>query len=125
HPDPEVRDGSRLIVGPWDHHSYLSPTRSSWSGDRDFGGQALSGLGFSTPVVMSWFRRWLRHDPSADIGAPVRYYQMGERRWQEADRWPPPGTTPLALHLTSDGRANSAAGDGRLTLDPAGRSTAP
>lgn len=124
HPDAHVRDESRLIVGPWDHHSYLSPTRSSWSGDRDFGAKALSGLGFSTPVVMTWFQRWLRNDRSADTGPAVRYYQMGERRWQDATQWPPSDAAPLELHLSSEGRANSSSGDGRLTADRTDASTA-
>ena len=39
---------------------------------------------------------------------------MAANEWIDLDGWPAPGSTELALHLDSDGRANSRYGDGRL-----------
>jgi putative CocE/NonD family hydrolase len=117
HPDPRVRDESRLIVGPWDHHAYLSPTKSSWSGERDFGGSALSGLGLTGPLLMAWFDRWLKDVTDADTGPPVRYFMMGGRGWRTARSWPPPAQAHR-LYLGSGGAANTRHGDGSLSPEP-------
>ena len=42
---------------------------------------------------------------------------MGEDSWENAADWPPAGVGAMALYLDSAGSANSAAGDGRLTVD--------
>lgn len=117
HDNELVREESRLVVGPWDHHAYLSPTKSSWAGDRDFGGSALSGSGVYQPILMRWFDRWLKGDVSSDTGAAVRYFTMGTRRWNEAKSWPPLGDE-LSLYLDSSGGANTRSGDGSLETEP-------
>src|SRR5262245_40576539 len=114
HPDPTVRQESRLVVGPWDHHAYLSPTKSSWSGTRDFGGRALSGPALSAPLLLRWFARWVKDDHTVDTGPPVRYFVMGVREWREAPAWPPP-TRETAWYLHRVGDVGSDSGG---TLDP-------
>jgi len=41
---------------------------------------------------------------------------MGANEWKTYDTWPPKNVELLTYYLDSDGRANSAVGDGRLTM---------
>ena len=45
----------------------------------------------------------------------VRYYQMGTNVWKESDTWPPPQASTVAYYLHSDGKANTATGNGVLS----------
>jgi uncharacterized protein len=103
----------RLVVGPWEHTSYVSPFSTSRNGAIEFGPAAISGVGFSAPLVLDWFDRWLR---GADAGAAggVRYWQLGEDEWREAASWPPPHVEQR-WYLHSNGGANSRHGDGELS----------
>jgi putative CocE/NonD family hydrolase len=44
----------------------------------------------------------------------VRYFTIGENKWNEATQWPPREAKKLRFYLHSDGKANSLYGDGRL-----------
>jgi putative CocE/NonD family hydrolase len=48
---------------------------------------------------------------------PAHVYVRGAG-WREATRWPPAARAERTLYLRGDGRANSAAGDGRLADEP-------
>jgi putative CocE/NonD family hydrolase len=115
HPDPRVRDGSRCILGPWTHSSYLMLGRDTRSGVRNWGPLADSNARAVGPLLLDWFDLWIGHDgqPSLDL-APVRYFVMGRREWRDAPHWPPPAST-RELFLRSGGRANSSLGDGTLS----------
>jgi putative CocE/NonD family hydrolase len=103
----------RLVVGPWEHTSYVSPFSTSRSGAVEFGPAAVSGVALSAPLVLDWFDRWLTGaEPGAAEG--VRYWQLGEDEWREAESWPPPHTAQR-WYLHSGGGANSRHGDGTLT----------
>lgn len=109
----QARDGSRMILGPWQHIF-----QAAWAGERFFGNHASAeGLGLPD-LTMRFLSRWLRDD---DVDLPVAtYFSMGVNEWREADAWPPAGTEERPLYLTSDGNANSAGGTGRLTAAPSG-----
>ena len=47
----------------------------------------------------------------------VSYFLMGQNKWHRADSWPPPGVEWQRFYLGSQGKSNSAAGDGVLSLD--------
>jgi putative CocE/NonD family hydrolase len=68
-------------------------------------------------LTYAWFDHFLKGENNRllDTLPKVRYYTMGLNRWQSADSWPPEGAAPMTLYLTSNGRANTAAGDGALT----------
>ena len=109
----EARTGQHLLVGPWSHALY-----GDVIGAVEYGPTA----GFPAPVMtdyqLAWFDERLRGRDGG--GRPVvTYFLMGANTWLEADTWPPPGGEERRLHLRSGGRANTAAGDGRLTHDPA------
>jgi predicted acyl esterase len=114
HQDPLVREASRFLLGPWEHHGYMNPLLSSSAGQRSFGSAAVSNSALQAPLLLGWLDRWLAGDESVDTGAPVRYFVSGPNQWERAAAWPPP-TSAHTLFLDSAGQANTVAGDGRLS----------
>lgn len=108
-----ARRNQRLIVGPWTH---ARPSASSTRiGDVDYGPAA----GFnSESLIVAWFRHWTGAANAAAAGvfpgAPVRLFVMGENRWRDEQEWPLARAKATSWYLTSDGTANTAAGNGRL-----------
>jgi len=108
----------RMVCGPWEHTNYVSPFSTSKTGEIELGPDAMCGVGLSTPLVLDWFDRWLKGE---ETGAPggVRYWQLGENEWREAESWPPPHVE-ARWFLHSGGGANTLAGDGTLSTAPPG-----
>jgi uncharacterized protein len=105
----EVAAASRLIVGPWAHaRAVMLPDGTVAPNYR------LESFAPSVP----WFDQHLRGAAEA-FPAPVRIYAMGENRWRDEQEWPLARTRYTEFFLASGGRANSSAGDGRLSLTPA------
>jgi putative CocE/NonD family hydrolase len=46
---------------------------------------------------------------------PVRIFVMGENKWRQEDSWPLQRSVATSYYLHSDGKANSASGDGSLS----------
>ena len=114
-----ARRHQRLLVGPWGHTDAL--TRRV--GDLDFGPAAEMD---HEALLLRWFDHWLKdRDTGMLDGPPARYFMMGRNEWREADAWPPPGTREARWYLASAGRANAAAGDGRLVPRPPDAPDAP
>ena len=114
---PQARPNQRLLVGPWGHIGYTTPT-SGGSGELDFGAEAEIEL---KEDQKRWFGRWLKEEDTGIMDeAPVKIFVMGEG-WRDEHEWPLARTqyTPYFLH--SDGRANTLNGDGSLSPDPPGR----
>jgi uncharacterized protein len=107
----------RLVVGPWEHTSYVSPFSTSRCGAVEFGPAAACGVAFSAPLVLDWFDRWLDGSERGAAGG-VRYWQLGENEWRDTETWPPPHVEER-WYLHSGGAANSRSGDGTLTTAPA------
>jgi uncharacterized protein len=55
--------------------------------------------------------------PSGPADAPVLLFLMGDDRWRGFDVWPPAESRLTPMYLHSNGRANSATGDGTLSWD--------
>ena len=51
---------------------------------------------------------------------PVRLYVMGANVWRDEQEWPLARARETAWYLRSDGHANTASGDGRLTTEQPG-----
>jgi putative CocE/NonD family hydrolase len=107
-----ARRSQRLLVGPWGHTG--APARKV--GQLDFGPEAdLAG----PQLMLRWFDYWLKGiDTGVLDDPPVRYFLMGQNVWRSADAWPPPAAGEQRWYLRSGGRANTAAGDGRLSRRP-------
>lgn len=98
----------KLVIGPWDHENlFASFTRPS----------AEPGLPNLLEAVTAWLARWLVADavaPGTDEEPDVLLYVVGSDQWLGADRYPLAGAETLDLYLQSEGRANTAWGDGKL-----------
>jgi hypothetical protein len=104
------RAGQRLLMGPWGHQ-VNSGTKL---GELDFGHDAVIDM---DAAMTSFLDEMVRGRPPAEPAPPAppaRIFLMAANEWIDLDGWPAPGSTELALHLDSDGRANSRYGDGRL-----------
>ena len=112
-PSQRARSSQRLIVGPWGHTNQLCRVQ----GEADFGPEAEWD---NDALAIRWFDSWLKGiDNGVSEDAPVRLFVMGENRWREETHWPPQGVVPTEFFLDSRGHANTPAGDGLLTRQPA------
>jgi putative CocE/NonD family hydrolase len=111
----DARAGQRLIIGPWDHISYIG----AYPG-RNFGSAANAANIDLTAEYLRFYDRWLRGNEQAlEERAPVKIFVMGIDRWREEEQWPLPDTAYTDYFLSGGGAANTAAGDGVLSLEPA------
>ena len=100
------RDNQAIVIGPWGHNVNIS----SKLGEVDFGPDAVINL---DDIELNWFRKWLL-DETTQVGKRAKMFIMGENRWGDFDDWPPSGTKPIKLFISSNGRANSRFGDGQI-----------
>lgn len=109
----EAREGTRLIVGPWSHQSYSygNPVGEYWPGVRS-SSDAIDAIG----IQLRFFDRWLR-DIEGENASPVKIFVMGDNVWRDESSWPLERAEVVELFLGSGGRANTAAGDGKLSRD--------
>ncbi|WP_320669011.1 CocE/NonD family hydrolase [Patulibacter defluvii] len=107
----EARAGQRLLVGPWSHGNGHEAV-----GNLDFGPEASQLAIDMTAIQLDFFARVLAGRPFET--PPVRIFVMGANRWRDEDQWPIARARPLRLHLSSDGHANGADGDGVLAPAP-------
>ena len=112
---PQVASQQWAIIAPVAHCSYTRATEDTVVGERSMGDARLD----YQDIVYSFFDRVLKGDssPRLDAMAKVTYFTMGINKWQTSDTWPPAGSQPTTLYLSSGGKANSLGGDG--TLAPA------
>ncbi len=119
---PEARDGSRLLMGGWNH---WVPT-TNVVGSVDFGiasASNLSPLGFDyDEEILRFFDYWLQGVDNGLASEPaVKMFVTGVDEWRQTGEWPPAGASPTSWYLRSGGRANSSGGDGTLSTEmPAG-----
>ena len=117
HADPKVARGTRLIIGPWTH---ADPIRFPEGGDA--GSYRKASLAPSIP----WFDHYLRGQPlDPQFYAPVRLFVLGENKWRDEQEWPLKRAVYTPFYLRSAGRANTASGDGKLSLMPPAESESP
>ena len=115
-PSPVARQAQRLVLGPWVHASYATP--SSTAGEVDFGPESTPDM---HALQVRWFDHWLKDLDSGLLdGPPVLAFAMGTNEWQRFGQWPPAESEVRELYLGSGGSAGTAEGDGRLTFESAG-----
>ncbi|HYO80859.1 MAG TPA: CocE/NonD family hydrolase [Bryobacteraceae bacterium] len=103
----KARKESRMIIGAWGH----GPSQKF--GDVDFGPTANRDL---FELQLRWYDHYLKGvDNGIDREPPVEIFYMGVNKWAHAQDWPLPNTKYTPYHLSSGGKANSAAGDGLLS----------
>ena len=102
-----ARERQRLIVGPWLHGLFDRVV-----GSVDFGPSVLPDAVDFGGMHLEWFDQCLGGAPVS--GAPVRIFVMGANVWRNEKEWPLARAVPTRWYMTSDGRANSLRGNGRL-----------
>ena len=111
---PAVRQGQRLVIGPWSHGVH-----GGTFVDQSYGLGAGADALDLTRLQIRWFDHLLKNrDNGASREKPVRVFVMGADRWRDEDDWPLPGTRFTRYHLHSRGGANGDRGDGRLAVEP-------
>ncbi|GAB4340209.1 MAG: CocE/NonD family hydrolase [Candidatus Abyssubacteria bacterium] len=102
---------SQIIIGPWTHESV------STFDDVDFGTQAafMKQIG----VMLRWYDYWLKGDDNGIAHeGPIKIFVMGRNEWRTEREWPLKRAVSTRYYLHSGGKANGAAGDGILTMQP-------
>ncbi|HPG08315.1 MAG TPA: CocE/NonD family hydrolase [Saprospiraceae bacterium] len=113
-PDPQVRENQYMVIAPTLHCSYTRATENTIVGERSVGDARLDYSG----MIYGWFDYWLKGDDEGQLKSMphVRYYTMGNNKWQSAETWPPQDVKLQTYYLSSSGMANTMYGDGKLTL---------
>ena len=84
----------RLLLGPWFHGGEFNASRYAEEGsDFDHAGELLRFFDYHLRGIDDGF--------SSD--EPVRYYTMGDERWNTSRTWPPPGVSRRSYFLAPDG----------------------
>lgn len=110
----KVRGLTRILVGPWPHdinQCQVGEVSFSETGK-------LPDLMDQEVAYMDHFTQDSRgYDESA---APIRIFIMGSNQWRDEFEWPLARTKWTEFHLSSNGAANTASGDGQLLSAPSG-----
>jgi hypothetical protein len=113
---PHIADQQWAIIAPVGHCAYTRATEDTIVGERSMGDARLD----YQEIINGFFDRFVKGDASPRLAQlpKVTYYTMGLNKWQFSDAWPPRGSEPLTMYLSSGGRANTAGGDGILGPAP-------
>jgi len=114
--DAAIADEQYAVIAPMPHCGYKGATEHTIVGQRDLGDARLD----YDALTYGWFDRFLKAEDNGLLKKTpkVQYYTMGSNKWQSSDTWPPKDAKPVTYYLSSAGRANSLAGDGRLVEQP-------
>ncbi len=95
---------SRLVIGPWHHHSLLTPFFGGQVGEVNFGLSALLPGGQPvSDIQREWYDHWLKDLPATDAHqSGVLLFVMGINQWRDEEEWPLARATDVALHLGQD-----------------------
>ncbi|MGH9377483.1 MAG: CocE/NonD family hydrolase [Terriglobia bacterium] len=103
-----ARNGQRLLIIVGGHAGMGRKV-----GDVDFGAQAVPDI---NGLMIRWYDYLFKGIQNGMAQEkPVKYFEMGRDEWREAAAWPPPDARATRFYLHSEGKANSASGDGALS----------
>jgi hypothetical protein len=109
-----ARNGQRLLIAIGGH--------SGWDrtvGTVDFGPDAVFD---ENAVTLAWYEYLLQGKQNEfATEKPVKIFVMGENKWRYEDDWPLQRAQETRYFLHSAGKANSASGDGSISVAPATR----
>jgi len=111
---PDIANEQYAVIAPTGHCGYWRATDHTVIGERDMGDAHID----VDALTYGWFDHFLKGEDNhvLETMPKIRYYVMGENRWETASTWPPEGAQPLSFYLSSDGKANSVYGDGALSV---------
>ncbi|MGH7562408.1 MAG: CocE/NonD family hydrolase [Gemmatimonadales bacterium] len=113
---PDVGNQQYAVIAPTLHCAYTRATENTVVGERSVGDARYD----YAALTYGWFDRFLKGENNGllDSTPRVRYFTMGVNKWQTSDTWPPAGSEPVTLYLSSGGKANTLNGDGVLATRP-------
>jgi putative CocE/NonD family hydrolase len=113
---PDIANQQYAVIAPTLHCAYKRATENTVVGERSMGDARLN----YDELTWGWFDHFLKGEANGILEKmpKVRYFTMGINKWQSSDTWPPVGAQPMTYYLTSNGKANTGAGDGVLSLTP-------
>ncbi|HUI55751.1 MAG TPA: CocE/NonD family hydrolase [Bryobacteraceae bacterium] len=108
----EIANEQYAVIAPTLHCGYKRATENTVVGERSMGDARLD----YDELTYGWFDHFLKGEDNHVLEnmPKVRYFTMGINKWQSSDTWPPAGTRPMTLYLSSAGKANTLNGDGAL-----------
>jgi len=108
-----AREHQRLFIGPWGHMNIFKDAEIQRNyGDWDFG--EASNIDVRAEEIR-FIKYHLRGEDDGYANIPrAKIFVMGLNRWLDFADWPIPGTQYQQWHLTSNGKANTRHGDGKL-----------
>jgi putative CocE/NonD family hydrolase len=110
----EARKHQHLVMGPWAH----GISQDGKVGDLSFGKESIIDL---RQLQTKWFDCWLRGDQTgADEWPAFRIFIMGRNKWRDERQWPLERTEYTPYYFHSEGSANTAEGDVKLTASAPG-----
>lgn len=106
------RANQKLICGAWKHKMNVS---------RDIHGNYYGAQAVRYDMFYQYIR-WYDHflkgmENGIEKEPPVDYFTIGDNRWNTSSQWPPAEAHDTQLYLASSGKANTSAGDGRLSFN--------
>jgi uncharacterized protein len=113
---PDIANEQYAVIAPTGHCGYWRATDHTIIGQRDMGDARLN----VDALTYGWFDHFLKGEDNHVLQTmpKIRYYVMGENRWETANTWPPEGSQQQTYYLSSAGKANSLYGDGSLSVAP-------
>ncbi|BCH05313.1 hydrolase (plasmid) [Mesorhizobium sp. 131-2-5] len=107
----QARRNQYVIISATEHCRSESAKTPYMVGERDVGDVRCDHWS----IYLRWYDHWLRGG-QADFKMPhVQYYLMGANKWKSADSWPIPDTRFVPYYFSSDGKANTSEGGGKLS----------
>ncbi len=111
-PNKEIADNQYLVIAPTLHCAYKRATENTIVGERSVGDARLD----YDAMTWGWFDMLLKGEQNdfKQKTPRVQYYTMGSNRWQTSDTWPPKNAVMTSYYLSSEGKANTRKGNGKL-----------
>lgn len=111
--DQEAAENQFMIISATSHCGQGGETKEYYFGDRFLGDARYDYL----DLYVRWFDYWLKGIDNGVVNRPkYQLYTMGKNEWEYFSHWPPKEAVEMSLFLSSNGRANSKFGDGKLVV---------
>ena len=108
----EIADNQYLVIAPTLHCAYKRATENTVVGERSMGDARLN----YDELTWGWFDMLLKGEQNdfKKTTARVKYFTMGSNKWQTSETWPPANAVMTDYFLSSEGKANTRNGNGKL-----------
>ncbi|MBX2946823.1 MAG: CocE/NonD family hydrolase [Cyclobacteriaceae bacterium] len=107
-----IADNQYLVIAPTLHCAFKRASENTIVGERSVGDARLN----YDDLTWGWFDMLLKGEQNdfKKTTPRVQYYTMGSNKWQTSETWPPKNSVMTNYFLSSEGKANTRNGDGKL-----------